>query len=102
MIKEQMKNQPMQPKDESFWAKKWIKGAKNNIKDFKVPNIGVPNIPKMSMPKLPPMPSANQKQPEIIQEAPADLDIQHETGPPKVQSLMDSIDEQQIESTPPS
>ena len=58
MIKEQMKGQPIPQKDESFWAKKWIKGAKNQLKDFKVPDLPIP--------KLPPMPSANVKQPDLI------------------------------------
>ena len=69
MIKEQMKGQPIPPqKDESFWAKKWIKGAKNQLKDFKVPEMP-------AIPKLPPMPHSNNKQPEFITEAPAQLDI---------------------------
>jgi hypothetical protein len=55
MIKEQMKGQPIPPqKDESFWAKKWIKGAKNQLKDFKVPEMP-------AIPKLPPMPHSNNK-----------------------------------------
>mgnify|MGYP007038754958 FL=1 len=94
LIKEQMKGQPIPKKDESFWAKKWMNGAKNQLKDFKVPDIAIP--------KLPPMPSANNKQPNIIQEAPAMLDIEHEVAPPKVEPMMEPIDEQLIESTPPS
>ena len=83
-------------KDEGFWAKKWIKGAGNSInkiKDFKV---------ELPIPKLPPMPAQHAKQPEIIPEATVDLQIEHESAPPKVVSLMEPIDEQQIESTPPA
>jgi hypothetical protein len=94
IIKEKMKHVPLAQK-EDFWAKKWIKGAKNHIKEFKVPELPIP--------KLPPMPSSHSvKPPDIIAEAPANLDIEHEIAPPKVQSLLEPIDEQLIESTPPS